>query len=259
MFELLEMYWKPFLYFDGYSYSGLVITLWLLIFSVAVGFLLSIPLSVARNSKYKIIRWNVTAFTTIFRGTPLYLQLLICYSGIYSLSFVQEQAVLGQFFRDGMYCTLLTFSLNTAAYMCEMLAGALRNVDIGQIEAAKAFGMGRFKIYRYIIFPSAFKQSIPQYSNEVIIVLHSTTIAFTATVPDILKVARDANSATYMTFQSFGIAAILYLILSFILFYLFRNFELYYTAHLPQKQRSTSLLSTYLPYKRKKRVLNETL
>ena len=253
MFELLEMYWKPFLYFDGYSYSGLVITMWLLIFSVVVGFLLSIPLAVARNSEFKTLSWSVSAFTTIFRGTPLYLQLLICYSGVYSLSFVQEQALLGQFFRDGMYCTLLTFSLNTAAYMCEMLAGALKNVDAGEIEAAKAFGMSRFKTYLYVIFPSALKQSIPQYSNEVIITLHSTTIAFTATVPDILKVARDANSATYMTFQSFGLAAILYLILSFTLFYFFRKFEFYYTAHLPNNQRTKSLFSTYFSKQKKKK------
>lgn len=258
MFELLEMYWKPFLYFDGYSYSGLVITLWLLIFSVVVGFLLSIPCAIARNSKYKVISWSLIAFTTLFRGTPLYLQLLICYSGIYSLSFVQDQVLLGQFFRDGMYCTLLTFSLNTCAYMCEMLAGALKNVDSGEIEAAKAFGMSRFKIYLHIIFPSALKQSIPQYSNEVIIVLHSTTIAFTATVPDILKVARDANSATYMTFQSFGLAAMLYLILSFTLFYLFRKFEFYYTAHLPNHQRSKNIFTTYFFSKKKKRISNET-
>lgn len=254
MFELLEMYWKPFLYFDGYSYSGLVITLWLLIFSVTLGFLLSIPLAVARNSKYKIVSWSIASFTTLFRGTPLYLQLLICYSGIYSLTFVQGQDLLNAFFRNGMYCTLLTFSLNTCAYMCEMLAGALKNVNAGEIEAAKSFGMSRFKTYLYIIFPSALKQSIPQYSNEVIIVLHSTTIAFTATVPDILKVARDANSATYMTFQSFGIAALLYLILSFVLFYLFRKFEQHHTVHLANTQHSKSLLSTYISAYKKKRV-----
>jgi len=213
--ELLEMYWKPFLYFDGYSYSGFVITMWLLIFSVVVGFLISIPLAVARNSKYKVLSWSVASFTIVFRGTPLYLQLLICYSGIYSLTFIQDQTLLNQFFRDGMY-------------------------------------LNRFKTYLYIIFPSALKQSIPQYSNEVIIVLHSTTIAFTATVPDILKVARDANSATYMTFQSFGIAAFLYLILSFVLFYLFRKFEQYHTAYLPNTQLSKGLFSTYFsPLKKK--------
>lgn len=251
MFELLEMYWKPFLYFDGYSYSGLVITLWLLIFSIIIGFITSIPLAVARNSKYKVLSWSVGVFTTVFRGTPLYLQLLICYSGIYSLSAVQDQNLLNAFFRDGMNCTLLAFALNTCAYMCEMLAGALKNVNSGEIEAAKAFGMSRWQTYLHIIFPAAFKQSIPQYSNEVIIVLHSTTIAFTATVPDILKVARDVNSATYMTFQSFGIAAILYLILSFVLFYLFRRFERYYTAHLPNTQRSKNLFSSYFSAQKK--------
>ena len=251
MLDLLSMYWKPFLYTDGYSYSGVVVTLWLVIFSVVVGFLLSIPFAVARNSQYKALSWSVAAFTTVFRGTPLYLQLLICYTGIYSLSFVQNDTFLNDFFRNGLNCTLLAFTINTCAYMCEMLAGALKNVNSGEIEAAKAFGMNRWKIYRYIIFPAAFKQSLPQYSNEVILVLHSTTIAFTATVPDILKVARDANSATYMTFQSFGIAAILYLILSFIIFYLFRRFERYYTAHLPQTQRGKSLFAELFPAKKK--------
>ncbi len=243
MIELLQTYWKPFLYSDGYNYSGMAITLWLLIFSVVSGFLMSIPLSLARNAKMPAIRWSVQAFTTLFRGTPLYLQLLICYSGIYSLRLVQDQPLLNSFFRDGMNCTLLAFSINTCAYMCEMLAGALKNVDAGEVEAAKAFGMSKFQVYRHIIFPAAFKQSLPQYSNEVIIVLHSTTIAFTATVADILKVARDANSATYMTFQSFGIAAILYLILSFAIFYGFKKFETYYTAHIvkPHTYRPTML------------------
>ncbi len=81
----------------------------------------------------------------------------------------------------------------------------------GEVEAAKAFGLRGWKLYAYIIMPSALRRSLPNYSNEVILMLHSTTIAFTATVPDILQVARDANSATFLTFQSFGIAAAIYL------------------------------------------------
>jgi histidine transport system permease protein len=58
--------------------------------------------------------------------------------------------------------------------------------------------------------PAALRRSLPYYSNEVILMLHSTTVAFTATVPDIMKIARDANAATFLSFQSFGIAAMLY-------------------------------------------------
>ena len=68
--------------------------------------------------------------------------------------------------------------------------------------AARAYGMSPFTMYRRVILPSALRRALPLYSNEVILMLHATTVAFTATVPDILKVARDANSATYMAFQS---------------------------------------------------------
>jgi len=76
-----------------------------------------------------------------------------------------------------------------------------------------------------LILPSALRRALPYYGNEVILMLHATSVAFTATIPDILKVARDANSATFMTFQAFGIAGLLYLGLSFGLVGLFRLAE----------------------------------
>jgi len=120
---------------------------------------------------------------------------------------------------------ILALTLNTAAYTTEIFAGAIRATPAGEIESARAFGMSRFTLYRRIILPSALRRALPAYSNEVILMLHATSLAFTATVPDILKVARDANSATYQTFASYGIAALLYLCLSFTLIWLFRQYE----------------------------------
>jgi histidine transport system permease protein len=76
------------------------------------------------------------------------------------------------------------------------------------------------------------RRALPSYSNEVILMLHATTLAFTATVPDILKVARDANSATYMTFQAYGIAAALYASIVFGLIWAFRRMETRMLAYL---------------------------
>ncbi len=81
-----------------------------------------------------------------------------------------------------------------------------------------------------MILPSALRRALPLYSNEVILMLHATTVAFTATVPDILKVARDANSATYQSFDAFGIAALIYLVVSFALVALFRRAERHWLA-----------------------------
>jgi len=174
----------------------------------------------------------VRCYTYVFRGTPLYVQLLLIYSGVYSLEFVREHALLNEFFRSGLHCAILAFGLNTAAYTTEIFAGAIRAISHGEVEAARAYGMSTWTMYCRIVLPSALRRALPLYSNEVILMLHATTIAFTATVPDVLKVARDANSATYLSFQAFGVAALIYLAVSFALVAAFRQAERHWLAYL---------------------------
>ncbi|AGL84857.1 amino acid ABC transporter membrane protein 2 (PAAT family) [Pseudomonas protegens] len=225
MIELIQEYWRPFLFTDGESLTGLAMTLWLLVASLAMGFVLSLPLAIARTSHWALLRWPVQLFTYVFRGTPLYIQLLICYSGLYGIAAIRQQPLLEAFFRDAMNCTLLAFTLNTCAYTVEIFAGAIRSIPYGEIEAAHAYGLSGWRLYWRLILPSALRRALPYYSNEVILMLHATSVAFTATIPDILKVARDANAATFMTFQAFGIAGLLYLGLSFGLVAAFRLAE----------------------------------
>ena len=225
MNEIIQEYWKPYLWFDGYQLSGVAMTLWLLVASIAIGGTLAVPLAVARVSRNPLLRIPVWFYTYVFRGTPLYIQLLILYTGIYSLQIVRDQPALDAFFREGINCTLLAFALNTCAYTTEIFAGAIRATPYGEIEAGRAYGMSEFTLYRRIILPSALRRSLPFYSNEVILMLHSTTLAFTATVPDLLKVARDVNSATYSSFEAFGLAAVLYAVMVFTLVWVFRRCE----------------------------------
>jgi histidine transport system permease protein len=232
MIDLIQQYWRNYLYTDGFHYTGVVVTLWLLVVSIGLGFCLSVPLAVARVSPRKWLSAPVWLYTYVFRGTPLYVQLLLCYSGIYSLDAVRGTPMLNDFFRDGMHCTLLAFTLNTCAYTTEIFAGAIKATYHGEIEAARAYGMSWFTLYRRIVLPSALRRALPLYSNEVILMLHATTVAFTATVPDILKIARDVNSATFMSFHAFGIAALLYLAISFTLVGLFRLAERRWLAYL---------------------------
>jgi len=223
--EIIQEYWKSYLWFDGYQLSGVAMTLWLLVASIAIGGTLAVPLAVARVSRNPLLRIPVWFYTYVFRGTPLYIQLLILYTGIYSLQIVRDQPALDAFFREGINCTLLAFALNTCAYTTEIFAGAIRATPYGEIEAGRAYGMSEFTLYRRIILPSALRRSLPFYSNEVILMLHSTTLAFTATVPDLLKVARDVNSATYSSFEAFGLAAVLYAVMVFTLVWVFRRCE----------------------------------
>ena len=231
MIEIIQEYWKALLWTDGYRMTGVAITLWLLVVSVVLGGCLAVLLSIARVSPLKAVRFPVWLFTYVFRGTPLYVQLLVFYSGFYTLEVVKGSELLNAFFRSGLNCTLLALTLNTCAYTTEIFAGAIRSVPHGEIEAARAYGFSTFKLYRCIIMPSALRTALPAYSNEVILMLHSTALAFTATVPDLLKIARDINSATYQPFIAFGLAGLLYLVISYVLISLFRKAEKRWLAH----------------------------
>ncbi|OCG22129.1 ABC transporter permease [Gilliamella sp. App4-10] len=225
MLEIIQQYWQALLWTDGYNLTGLAMTLWILILSVLMGGILSLGLAVGRNSQNKLIKLPIWLFTYVFRGTPLYVQLLIIYTGIYTLSMVKNHAWLNDFFQSGINCTVLAFTLNTCAYTTEVFAGAIRNVPSGEVQAATALGFNRIQQYRYIILPRAFRIALPAYSNEVIFMLHSTALAFTVTVPDVMKIARDIYAETYQPFQAFGIAAVIYLCVSFTLIFGFKRLE----------------------------------
>ena len=232
MIYIIQNYWQALLYSDGYQITGVAMTLWLLTISCAIGFCLALPLSIARNAKNPFLWVPVWVYTFIFRGTPLLVQLLIVYTGLYSLDFVRNTPALNEFFRQGINCTIVAFALNTGAYTTEIFAGAIRETNFGEVDAARSFGMSQFTLYRRIIIPSALRRALPVYSNEVILMLHSTTLAFTATVPDLLKVTKDAYSATYDPFDAFGLAALLYLSISFTLIFGFRKAEQHFLAFL---------------------------
>lgn len=225
MLEIITEYWRAYLYSDGFKMTGLAVTLWMLLLSMSIGFCLAVPLAVARVSSHRLLSRSVATYTWLFRGTPLYVQLLFLYSGVYSLQIVKDTEFLNLFFRQGFNCTILAFVLNTCAYTTEIIAGAIRATPPGEIEAARAYGMSPFLLYWRIILPSSLRRALPALSNEVIFMLHGTSVAFAATVPDLLKVARDVNAETFRSFEAFGIAGLLYLTVTFMLVALFRQAE----------------------------------
>ena len=239
MIQLISDYWRPYLYSDGFHMTGLAVTLWMLVLCISIGFCLAVPLAVARVSKRKCLSGPVRMYTFVFRGTPLYVQLLFFYAGVYSLGIVHDTEFLNLFFRQGFNCTILAFVLNTCAYTTEVIAGAIRATPNGEIEAGRAVGMSQLTLYSRIVLPGALRRALPALSNEVIIMLHSTSVAFAATVPDLLKVARDANADTFKSFYSFGLAGLLYLLATFALVALFHKAEQRWLSHLkPQRGAS---------------------
>ncbi|NYT62950.1 histidine ABC transporter permease HisM [Alcaligenaceae bacterium] len=233
MIEIFQEYWPQYLGIgQGGELSGALMTIWLMLLTFLLGLMASIPLAILRVSSNPYLSRPVQLYTFVFRGTPLYVQLLIVYTGVFGLEFVRESATLSEFFKSGLNCVIVAFSVNCCAYVTEVLAGAIRSIPSGEIEAARAFGFSTPRLYAKIILPSALRRALPYYSNEVIIVLHATSIAFTATVPELLKIARDVNSATYASFSAFGIAGIFYAVIAAILVLIFRLLEKRWLAFL---------------------------
>jgi arginine/ornithine transport system permease protein len=218
---------------------GLGVCLLLLGLSGATGLLLSVPLAVARVSARPLLWGPVWAYTYVFRGTPLLVQLFVIYYGL-----AQFEAVRGSqlwpLLREAWFCAWLAFALNTTAYTTEILAGALRATPHGEVEAARAYGLSGWQLYRRILLPSALRRALPQYSNEAVSLMHATAIASTVTLVDITRVARDIYANHLLPAEAFGTAAVLYLLLTFVMVGGFRLLEKRYLRHLQPQSRPTA-------------------
>ncbi|WP_165679512.1 ABC transporter permease, partial [Metapseudomonas otitidis] len=170
-------------------FSGVLVTLKLLAISLAVGLLVAVPLALMRVSKQPMVNFPAWLYTYVIRGTPMLVQLFLIYYGLAQFEAVRA-SWLWPYLSNATFCACLAFAINTSAYTAEILAGSLKATPHGEIEAAKAIGMSRAKLYRRILLPSALRRALPQYSNEVIMMLHTTSLASIVTLVDITGAAR---------------------------------------------------------------------
>ena len=215
----------------GLFLSGLWTTLWLVAIALAVGLALAVPLGVARTAANPVINGPVWAFTYVFRGTPLLIQLYILYYGSGQFAVIRD-GPLWPLLSQAWFCALVAFTLNTAAYTTEIVRGAVATTPVGEIEAARAVGMSRALMYRRIILPSAARRALPAYGNEVIFMLHGSAIASVVTVVDLTGAARIVNARYYTPYEAFLTAAVFYLALTFLVVAAFRLVERRIFAHL---------------------------
>jgi arginine/ornithine transport system permease protein len=210
---------------------GLRVCLTLLVLSVGTGFFLSIPLAVARVSANPWLARPVWFFTYVMRGTPLLVQMFLIYYGLAQFEAVRE-SIAWPLFREAWFCAWLAFALNTTAYTTEIFAGALRATPSGEIEAARAYGLAGSKLYTRILLPSALRRALPQYSNEVVGMMHATSIASTVTLVDVTRVARDVYANHLLPVEAFGMAAVIYFTLTFTMVGSFKLLERRFLRHL---------------------------
>lgn len=183
--------------------QGSLTSLELTALAISIGFVLGIPLSLGRVYGNKIIYTVTTIYIEAFRGTPILTQLFILYFGLPSIGVMFPPFT----------AAVIGLGLNSAAYQAEYFRGAIQAVKDGQMVAARSIGMSKIKAIRYIILPQMFRLVIPSWSNELILLLKASSIAYMIQVSELVSVGRQIASQNFRTFEVFLIIAFIYFVI----------------------------------------------
>jgi octopine/nopaline transport system permease protein len=211
--------------------SALPLTLAVWALSVVFGALVAAGVTWMRVSGSKPLMGLARAYVTVFRGTPLLIQLFVVYYGLASLPAVRASLV-WPFLREAFNCAVLSLALCTAAYQAEIFRGALLAVPPGQVEAARACGMSGLLLFRRIIFPIALRHALPAYSTEMISMVKSTALVSLITLWDVMSVALKIRNDTLVTYLPLIIAGAIYFAVNYIIGFAFLALERRLSPHL---------------------------
>lgn len=211
--------------------SGLNLTIQLVTISLFLGFCLAIGLALLRLSNNTFLSFFAKTYIFYFRGTPLLVQIFLIYYGIAQFEIIRESFV-WSFFKEAYWCGILALTLNTCAYSSEIIRGGILSVPFGQIESAKSVGMSRFLLYRRIILPIAFRQALPAYGNEMILMVKATSLVSTITLMEVTGIARLIIAKTFSPVEIFIVAGLIYLTINFIVTRLVNFCEIKLTPYL---------------------------
>ncbi|GAB0113509.1 ABC transporter permease [Acidisoma sp. C75] len=195
--------------------AGTLTTIELSLLTLLVSFLLGLLGASAKLSRSPIARGVATVYTTIIRGVPdLVLMLLLFYSLQIWLNDLTDALGLAQFNLDPFTSGVITLGFIYGAYFTETFRGAFLAVPHGQMEAARAFGMRRFHAFRRILFPQMMRFALPGLNNNWQVILKATALVSIIGLSDVIKATQDAGKATFRAFFFSVLAAVIYLLLT---------------------------------------------
>jgi octopine/nopaline transport system permease protein len=187
-------------------------TLFLTIVSGTIGNVLAVPVAVARLHANPVLWLPARLFILLMRATPLVVQIYFIYYGLGQL--IPGWMMRGYpFLREGLWYAIFALSINTAGYTGEILRGAILAVPHGEIEAGRAFGMSRAKVFWRITLPRAVRICLPTMSSEMILLLKATSLVSLVTVNDVMRVATTIRVDTYRVYDTLIGAGIVYFVL----------------------------------------------
>jgi His/Glu/Gln/Arg/opine family amino acid ABC transporter permease subunit len=197
--------------------AGVQVTVVLFLGCAVVGNLLAIPVALARLSNRRWLRYPAVAFVLAFRGTPLLVQLYLCYfgigqilSGIPSIRYSPFWPIL----RGADFYAFFTLSLNTSAYCGEIWRGAIQAIPKGQFEAGQSLGLSNTRIMISVLLPQAFRLALPAICGQNILLLKGTALASTITVFELMGAANLVRAQTFRVYEPLFAAALGYFLLT---------------------------------------------
>jgi octopine/nopaline transport system permease protein len=213
--------------------GGLVLTLELVGLSLLLGFVVAVGVALLRLSSNLALSGFAYGYVFVFRGTPLLVQIFLIYYGLGQFEVIRD-SFLWTFFREPFWCAILAYTLNTGAYTSEIIRGGIGSVPYGQVEVARACGMGRLLLFRRIVFPIAIRQALPAYGNEIMLMVKGSSLASTITLMEVTGIARSIISKTFAPVEIFIVAGSIYLLINFLVSHVVRHVEYRLSAHLRQ-------------------------
>lgn len=200
-FSFLSKYYMFF-------FNGAKFTLVLAVFTVIFGVMLGVILALMRISNNKLLNFLAAAYVEFIRGTPVLVQVYLIYYGLPS--------ILGLNLPD-MAAGILALSINSGAYVAEIIRAGIQAVDKGQLEAARSLGMKYTTAMRYIIIPQAIKNILPALGNEFIVVIKESSIVSVIGIHELMYNADTVRGNTFRAFEPLIIAALMYFVMTFTL------------------------------------------
>ena len=200
---------------------GVTVSLFLIVLVLSVPF--GVLAALLRLSPIGIVRKIMAFYVYIMRGTPLMLQILFIYYGLPFIPYVGVQL-------DDTTAAVISFVLNYAAYLCEIFRGGIQSIPKGQYEGAKGLGFTYVQTMRKIILPQVIKRVLPPLANETINLLKDTSLVYILAMNDVLRITRGIVQRDFDT-SAFIVAAIFYLIMTFVLTNIFNYLEKRYAVY----------------------------
>lgn len=202
-------------------FKGVFVTLQLASLSVFMGLIVGSLIGIIRLSHIKPLQWIARAYIDFFRGTPLLVQIFMVYFGL--PAFFQELGFTWSLNR--LLAGVIALTLNSAAYIAEIVRAGIQSIEKGQTEAARSLGLNSFQTMQYVIFPQAFRRMIPPLGNEFISLLKDTSLVAVIGFEELFRKGQLIVSENYRAFEIYGAVAVIYLCLTLIFSQAFSRLE----------------------------------